>query len=187
MVVEGTIAVSTRSRSVVVVSRFVTDTAVELVAPGRYRVQIDEGWWIQRGPNGGYLAAIVLRLIWVPLAVVIPRLVSRALRARDPIPPWPQVLLVSWIGMRGIVSLAAALALPETTASGAPFPFRDEIILVTFAVILATLVLQGLSLTPLIRFLELGEDRADGLPEALVPGGLVEADRAADHAKRAAP
>ena len=97
---------------------------------------------------------------------MIPRLVSRALRARDPIPPWPQVLLLSWIGMRGIVSLAAALALPETTASGGPFPFRGEIILVTFAVILATLVLQGLSLTPLIRFLELGEDRTLELEEA---------------------
>ena len=112
------------------------------------------------------LAAIVIRLIWVPLAVVIPRLVSPKLRARDPIPPWPQVLLLSWIGMRGIVSLAAALALPETTASGAPFPFRDEIILVTFAVILATLVVQGLSLTPLIRYLELGQDRTLELEEA---------------------
>jgi monovalent cation/hydrogen antiporter len=112
------------------------------------------------------LAAIVIRLIWVPLAVVIPRYVSRALRARDPIPPWPPVLLLSWVGMRGIVSLAAALALPVTTASGSPFPFRDEIILVTFAVILATLVLQGLSLTPLIRRLELGEDRTLELEEA---------------------
>src|SRR5882672_9929545 len=112
------------------------------------------------------IAAIVIRLIWVPLAVAIPRYVSRALRARDPIPPWPWVLLLSWIGMRGIVSLAAALALPVTTATGAPFPYRDEIILVTFAVILATLVLQGLTLTPLIRFLELGEDRTLELEEA---------------------
>jgi CPA1 family monovalent cation:H+ antiporter len=112
------------------------------------------------------LAAIVIRLIWVPLAVVIPRYVSRSLRARDPIPPWQAILLVSWIGMRGIVSLAAALALPVTTATGAPFPFRDEIILATFAVILATLVLQGLTLTPLIRRLELGEDRTLELEEA---------------------
>ena len=112
------------------------------------------------------LAVIVLRLVWLPPAVVIPRLVSKTLRARDPIPPWPQILLVSWTGMRGIVSLAAALALPATTASGAPFPFRDEIILVTFAVILATLVLQGLTLTPLIRFLDLGEDRTLELEEA---------------------
>jgi len=112
------------------------------------------------------LTVIVLRLVWLPPAVVIPRLVSKTLRARDPIPPWPQILLVSWTGMRGIVSLAAALALPATTASGAPFPFRDEIILVTFAVILATLVLQGLTLTPLIRFLDLGEDRTLELEEA---------------------
>jgi len=112
------------------------------------------------------LAAIVIRLIWVPLAVVIPRWVSPALRARDPIPPWSAVALVSWIGMRGIVSLAAALALPVTTATGGPFPYRDEIILVTFAVILATLVVQGLTLTPLIRVLELGEDRTLELEEA---------------------
>jgi len=60
--------------------------------------------------------------------------------------------------MRGIVSLAAALALPLTTAAGAPFPFRAEIILITFSVIFATLVLQGLSLPPLIRALNLKEE-----------------------------
>ena len=112
------------------------------------------------------LAAIVIRLIWVPLAVVIPRWVSPALRGRDPIPPWSWIVLLSWIGMRGIVSLAAALALPVTTATGAPFPYRDEIILVTFAVILATLVVQGLTLSPMIGFLELGEDRTLELEEA---------------------
>jgi hypothetical protein len=102
--------------------------------------------------------AIAVRLIWVPLASVIPRLVSPALRKRDPIPSASHVLLVAWTGMRGIVSLAAALALPLTTAAGTPFPFRKEVILLTFAVILSTLVLQGLSLTPLIRALRLGED-----------------------------
>src|SRR5499426_2143817 len=74
-------------------------------------------------------------------------------------------VIFAWIGLRGIVSLAAALALPVTTATGAPFPYRDEIILVTFAVILATLVVQGLTLTPLIRFLDLGEDRTLELEE----------------------
>jgi CPA1 family monovalent cation:H+ antiporter len=63
--------------------------------------------------------------------------------------------------MRGIVTLAAALALPVTTAAGQPFPFRGEIILISFSVILATLVLQGLSLTPLIRALRLEEDRGE--------------------------
>jgi monovalent cation/hydrogen antiporter len=110
--------------------------------------------------------AIGVRLVWVPLATVIPRLVSPALRRRDPMPPWPPVALIAWIGMRGIVSLAAALALPETTAAGAPFPFRAEIILFTFAVILTTLVLQGLTLTPLIRWLELGPDDTLELEEA---------------------
>jgi Na+/H+ antiporter len=110
--------------------------------------------------------AIVVRLIWVPLATVIPRLVSPALRRRDPIPPWPHVFLVSWTGMRGIVSLAAALALPVAAGRGTAFPFRDEVILLTFAVILSTLVIQGLSLTPLIRRLELGEDDSLEVEEA---------------------
>ncbi|TLY14201.1 MAG: hypothetical protein E6K69_08040 [Nitrospirae bacterium] len=63
--------------------------------------------------------------------------------------------------MRGVVTLAAALALPVTTATGAPFPFRAQIILMSFSVILATLVLQGLSLTPLIRAMRLEEDRGN--------------------------
>ena len=104
------------------------------------------------------LTAIVVRLIWVPLAAWIPRLFSPSLRARDPMPPWSGMFIIGWTGMRGIVSLAAALALPLTTATGAPFPFRAEIILITFTVILATLVLQGLSLGPLIRALNLKED-----------------------------
>src|SRR5207247_8846713 len=88
-----------------------------------------------------------------------PRAGSASLRALGPMPPWCYVLSVSWSGMRALVTLAAALALPLTTASGAPFPFRAEIILISFSVILATLVLQGLSLTPLIRALRLEEDR----------------------------
>ena len=96
--------------------------------------------------------AIAVRLVWVPLAVVIPRLVSRGLRASDPIPPSSHIAVVAWAGMRGIVSLAAALALPLS------FPHRNEIILFTFVVILSTLVVQGLTLTPLIRLLRVGED-----------------------------
>jgi CPA1 family monovalent cation:H+ antiporter len=111
-------------------------------------------------------AAIGIRLLWVPIGVAIPRLLSPALRRRDPFPPWSNVLILAWTGMRGIVSLAAALALPLTTASGAPFPFRDEVILLTFAVILATLVLQGLTLTPLIRALDLDEDDQLEMEEA---------------------
>src|SRR5262245_27407365 len=76
--------------------------------------------------------AIAIRLVWVPLVAVIPRLLSPALRRRDPLPPWSSIFLVAWTGMRGIVSLAAALALPLTTAAGTPFPARDEIVVLTF-------------------------------------------------------
>jgi CPA1 family monovalent cation:H+ antiporter len=110
---------------------------------------------------------IVVRLAWVPLAAVIPRLLSPGLRRRDPLPPWPQIFLLGWAGMRGIVTLAAALALPLTTASGARFPFRDEIIVLAFAVILSTLVVQGLSLKPLIRALKFGDDTTLEEEEAL--------------------
>jgi monovalent cation/hydrogen antiporter len=68
-------------------------------------------------------------------------------------PSWRHLVLMSWAGMRGVDSLAAALALPLVTRSGAPFPERELIVFMTFSVILATLVLQGLSLTSLIRWL----------------------------------
>jgi CPA1 family monovalent cation:H+ antiporter len=89
-------------------------------------------------------------------------MLSKNLRQRDPAPPWQSVFVVAWTGMRGIVSLAAALALPLTLADGVtPFPRRDLIIFVTFGVILVTLVFQGLTLPWLIRWLRLGEVVAD--------------------------
>ena len=101
--------------------------------------------------------AILVRLVWVPLGVAVPRWISPELRKREPFPPPANVFLVGWIGMRGIVTLAAAMALPVSTNAGAPFPFRAEIILLSFAFILVTLVLQGLTLAPLIRRLGLKE------------------------------
>jgi CPA1 family monovalent cation:H+ antiporter len=75
-------------------------------------------------------------------------------RAGETVRPKPTVgsgLVVSWAGMRGIVTLAAAFAIPQTLPGGAPFPYRDLILLCAFAVVLGTLVLQGLTLKPLIR------------------------------------
>jgi CPA1 family monovalent cation:H+ antiporter len=120
--------------------------------------------------------AILVRLVWVPIAAYVPRALSPRLRARDPMPARSALFLIGWTGMRGIVSLAAALALPLTTAAGAPLPFRDEIIVLTFVVILGTLVVQGLTLGPLIRRLDFGEDDALEREEAL----------AREHASRAA-
>jgi CPA1 family monovalent cation:H+ antiporter len=69
------------------------------------------------------------------------------------------VSVVAWTGLRGVVSLAAAQAVP-VMAGGAPFPHRDLLLFLTFAVILATLVVQGLTLRPLIRLLRLPKDRS---------------------------
>jgi CPA1 family monovalent cation:H+ antiporter len=90
-------------------------------------------------------SAIVARIVWVFPATHLPRRFSARIRARDPYPPANAVFVVSWAGMRGAVSLAAALALPRD------FPERELVIFLTFCVILATLVGQGLSLPWLIR------------------------------------
>ena len=100
---------------------------------------------------------IVARLLWVFPFTYLPRRLSPSLRRRDPSPPWRATAIVAWTGMRGAVSLAAALALPLSTDAGAPFPHREEIIFLTFSVILATLLIQGLSLPPLIALLGLEE------------------------------
>jgi monovalent cation/hydrogen antiporter len=99
------------------------------------------------------LAVILVRIVWVFPATYLPRYFSPALRKRDPYPGWRNVAIIAWTGMRGVVSLAAALGLPLTLANGKPFPGRDPIIFFTFCVILTTLVFQGLTLPVLIRAL----------------------------------
>ncbi|EEF58773.1 Na+/H+ antiporter [Pedosphaera parvula] len=104
------------------------------------------------------LAVILVRIVWVFPATYLPRYFSQALRQRDPYPGWRNVSIVAWTGMRGVVSLAAALGLPFTLANGKPFPGRDSIIFFTFCVIVATLVFQGLTLPALIRALKVSSD-----------------------------
>jgi Na+/H+ antiporter len=108
---------------------------------------------------GFSVVVILIRIVWVFAATYLPRLIFPGIRRRDPYPSWRAVMVVAWTGMRGVVSLAAALALPATVQSGEAFPARELIVFLTFAVILATLVAQGLSLPPLIRALRLQEDR----------------------------
>jgi len=103
------------------------------------------------------LAAIVVRLLWMPIGARLVRL-GRRYREKNPLPPARYIFIVGWTGMRGIVSLATALALPLTVAGGAPMPHRSELILITFVVILGTLVAQGLTLTPLARLLGLSNE-----------------------------
>jgi monovalent cation/hydrogen antiporter len=104
------------------------------------------------------VTVILVRFLWVFPATYLPRWMSRRIRQRDPSPPPRQVTVIAWTGMRGVISLAAALALPLSTAGGEPFPGRDLILFLTFCVILATLVVQGLSLPVLIRALGLEDD-----------------------------
>jgi len=106
------------------------------------------------------LAVIVVRVLWVFPAAYLPRLLFKTIRDRDPFPAWQHVAVVAWTGMRGVVSLAAALALPLNVENGAPFPERDLILFLTFIVILATLVVQGLSLPAVIRWLKVKDDGA---------------------------
>lgn len=104
------------------------------------------------------VVAMLVRFVWVFLLAYLPRSVSGSLRPDDPAMSKPELLIVSWCGMRGIVSLAAALALPVSLPGGAPFPQRDLVIFLTFFIIAATLIGQGLSLPTLIRRLKVGTD-----------------------------
>jgi monovalent cation/hydrogen antiporter len=122
------------------------------------------------------LTVILVRIVWVFSATYVPRWASRSISERDPSPPWQAVSVVSWTGMRGVISLAAALALPLTTATGAPFPERDLILFLTFCVILATLVVQGLSLPALIRAFGLEDDGSQDREEVI---GRIEVAEAA--------
>ena len=97
-------------------------------------------------------AVIVIRFLWVFPASYIPRWVSRSLRERDPIPSFGTLVMVAWVGMRGAVSLAAALALP------ADLPARDLIVFLVYGVILVSLLLEGATIAPLIRLFGLHDD-----------------------------
>jgi monovalent cation/hydrogen antiporter len=119
------------------------------------------------GPSAGELArwglvvtgtVIFTRIAWLPIFTHLPRLLWRS---SAPAKPFAHTFLLSWAGMRGAVSLAAALAIPLVTDAGAPFPERDLIIFLTFCVILGTLVLQGLSLPALIRAMRIEPDRSE--------------------------
>jgi monovalent cation/hydrogen antiporter len=115
-----------------------------------------------------FVALIVLvRFVWVFGATYLPRLLSPTFHRKNPA-PWKQTALIAWTGMRGADSLAGALAIPLVLANGQPFPGRDLILLLTFCVIFATLVLQGLTLTPLVHWLKIKDDRITEKEERLV-------------------
>jgi CPA1 family monovalent cation:H+ antiporter len=121
---------------------------------------------------------IAVRLLWAFPAAYLPAAISPKIRAAEGKPSWKNVTVAAWTGLRGGISLAAALAVPLTIANGAPFPHRDLILFLTFAVILATLVGQGLTLPVLIRALGITAESAER-EEALARLRATRAARAA--------
>jgi CPA1 family monovalent cation:H+ antiporter len=125
------------------------------------------GPWQLAGLGLAVSAALIAgRFAWLFPATWLPRALSPGLRERDPMPPWSHVVVLSWAGMRGVVSLAAALALP------AEFPHRDLILFLAFCAILATLVLQGTTLGPLIRRLGVSEPADEPANPAVTPEAI---------------
>ncbi|MEO8425892.1 MAG: Na+/H+ antiporter [Verrucomicrobiota bacterium] len=121
-------------------------------------------------------AVILIRILWVFPASYLPQLLSKRIRANEPQLKWQRVTIVAWTGMRGIVSLAVALALPLEINDRSPFPGRDLILFLTFVVILVTLVVQGLSLPSIIRWLGV---EADGAAEKEEREARLKANQAA--------
>jgi Na+/H+ antiporter len=108
------------------------------------------------------VAVVVVRVAWMNTIPYIIRVLDRRPSQRERRVAWRQRTPTAWAGFRGAVSMAAALSLPAVTNAGSPFPFRDLIVGATFAVILVTLVVQGLTLPAVIRFARLPEDPTEG-------------------------
>jgi CPA1 family monovalent cation:H+ antiporter len=122
------------------------------------------------------LVLVLVRLLWIIPSAYVGGAAGRLLtKDRSPLPRWQFVAFVGWAGLRGGDSLVIALALPLATASGAPFPAREQIIFVTFAFILFTLVVQGPTLSGVARVLGLHEDGAERAEEAHARLAAVEA------------
>ncbi|HMF05458.1 MAG TPA: Na+/H+ antiporter [Methylocella sp.] len=119
--------------------------------------RISDNSIVELGIYAVVISAVVVaaRFVWMYPATYLPRWLFPPIKRKDPSPPWQWPFVIAFTGVRGIVSLAAALAIPLSTTAGQPFPDRDLILLMTFSVILVTLVGQGLALPLVIRALGL--------------------------------
>ncbi|WP_432134026.1 Na+/H+ antiporter [Streptomyces sp. bgisy154] len=116
-----------------------------------------------------FLVVVAVRFLWVYPSTFLPRLLSARIRAREENPTWRGPVVISWAGMRGVVSLAVAFSIPLTVEHGdAGFPHRNLILFLTFTTVIGTLVVQGVTLPPLIRLLRFPapDPRAATLAEA---------------------
>ncbi|WP_405924048.1 Na+/H+ antiporter [Streptomyces sp. NBC_00035] len=126
-----------------------------------------------------FLVVVVTRFVWVYPATFLPRIFSARIRKREDNPTWKGPFVIAWAGMRGVVSLAIAFSIPMTMHDGEDFPDRNLILFLTFTTVIGTLVVQGLTLPPLIRLLKLpGRDaQTETLAEA---NAQAQASRAAE-------
>jgi len=138
--------------------------------------------WSALAGSAAVVTAVVIlaRFVWMFPATYLPRWLIAAIARKDPAPPWQWPFVLGFTGVRGIVSLAAALAIPLATDDGRPFPDRGLILFLTFSVILVTLVGQGLMLPAVIRMLGLAnagarELRADKAEELSARQRAIEA------------
>lgn len=124
---------------------------------------------------------LAVRGVWVVTFSYLPRMLSAAIRRREPAPSPGQVFVLAWAGMRGVVSLAAAFGVPLTTLAGERFPGRPQLVFLTFVVVVGTLLLHGLTLPWLIRRLDVrtDQDRSDMTAAAAAQdkAALAAADR----------
>ncbi|KDN75000.1 sodium:proton exchanger [Streptomyces olindensis] len=127
-----------------------------------------------------FLVVVAARFVWVYPATFLPRMMSARIREREGRLTWKGPFVIAWAGMRGVVSLAIAFSIPLTMHGGEePFPQRNLILFLTFTTVIGTLVVQGLTLPPLIRLLKFpGRDaQAETLAEA---NAQAQASRAAE-------
>lgn len=101
-----------------------------------------------------FLVVVVARFLWVYPGTFVPRMLSARIREREDNPTWRGSMVTSWAAMRGVVSLAIAFSIPLTVHGGGPFPQRNLILFLTFTTVIGTLVVQGLTLAPLIRLVK---------------------------------
>jgi len=133
--------------------------------------------WLQLAFYGATISFVVLavRFIWMYPAAYLPRKLFPSIGRKDPMPPGAVIVALSWTGMRGIVSLAAALSIPLTLPSGEEFPFRNLLIFLTYVVILTTLLIPGTTLPALLRWLSIKDDGESRRDETLARLSLFKA------------
>ncbi|MFE3164802.1 Na+/H+ antiporter [Streptomyces sp. NPDC059224] len=148
---------------------------VVLKGLGAYR-GIDAAWYA----TALFLVVVAARFVWMYPAAVLPRLVFPRIREREGDLDWRSPVVESWAAMRGVVSLAIAFSIPLTLHDGSAFPQRNLILFLTFTTVIGTLVVQGLSLAPLIRLLKFPprDVQAETLAEA---NAQAQASRAAEN------